>query len=89
MSSGGVFNSVIKSNKSIMIEKSKRFKKTLGGFDNSKTLHFNFKNATPEQLNEIRKKFHRENSRNRFSLTIIIVLIIVILTLVYVFLIHK
>ena len=47
----------IKSNKSIMLDKSKRFRKTLGGFDGSKKNQFDFPKATLEILLEIRTKF--------------------------------
>lgn len=61
---GESFITNIKSNKSIMLDKSKRFKKTLGGFDSSKTNQFDFPESTPEILFEIRTKI-RKQQRNR------------------------
>jgi hypothetical protein len=48
--------SVLKSNKNIMLDKSKRFRKTLGGYDKKRKIQYDFPKATPEQLIEIRKK---------------------------------
>lgn len=85
MSSGGVFNSVIKSNKSIMLDKTKRFKKTLGGFDWSKSLQFNFKKATPEQLQEIKERIQLENKRNTIKqITAVILITLIILLFLYI-----
>jgi hypothetical protein len=89
MSSGGVFNSVIKSNKSIMLDKTKRFRKILGGFDSSESRQLNFKTATPEQLIEIKKRLQNENKQDRIKQTIWFVIIILIVTSTVVYLMHK
>lgn len=53
--------STVKSNKSIMLDKSKRFRKTLGGYGNNKKTEYNFPKATSEQLKAIRIKLRKEN----------------------------
>lgn len=60
MSLGGSMLSTLKSNKSIMLDKSKRFRKTLGGYSN-KRAQYDFPKATPKQLTGIRKKLKKEN----------------------------
>ena len=79
MSSGGVFNSVIKSNKSIMLDKTKRFRKTPKGFDQSKSPQLNFKTATTEQLKEIRKRIQLENKQHRIWQLIVLGIPLIIL----------
>lgn len=58
---GESFQATIRSNKSIMLDKSKRFRKTLGGFDWSKSPKINFPHASPEQLEEIKLRTKRQN----------------------------
>lgn len=53
--------SVLKSNKNIMLDKSKRFRKTLGGYGKNGKVEYNLPKATPEQLLEIRKRLKTEN----------------------------
>ena len=53
--------SIIKSNKSIILDKSQRFRKTLGGYGKAGKTEYNLPKATPIQLNEIRKKLKKEN----------------------------
>lgn len=53
--------SILRSNKNIMLDKSKRFRKTLGGYNKNGKTEYNLPKATPEQLQEIRKKLKREN----------------------------
>ena len=53
---GESFQSTIKSNKSIMLDKTRRFRKTSGSFDWSKSQQFNFVKATPEELKLIKEK---------------------------------
>ena len=60
----------IKSNKSIMLDKSKRFKKTLGGFDGSKRNQFDFPEATPEILLEIRTRIRKQQRRRNVKIGI-------------------
>ena len=58
---GESMRSTLKSNKSIMLDKSKRFRKTLGGYDKSRKTEYNLPKATPKQLREIRQKLKKEN----------------------------
>ena len=44
----------LKSYTSIMLNQSKRFRKTLGGFNKQRQSTGNLPNATPQQLKEIR-----------------------------------
>ena len=51
----------VKSNKSIMLDKSKRFRKTLGGYNKRIKIEYSFPEATPEYLLEIKNKLKKEN----------------------------
>ncbi|MBF8148476.1 hypothetical protein ITJ86_01120 [Winogradskyella sp. F6397] len=53
--------STLRSNKSIMLDKSKRFRKSLGGYDRKRKFKNNFPKATPAQLETIRQKLRKEN----------------------------
>ncbi|MEP1489790.1 MAG: hypothetical protein ABJK28_15315 [Algibacter sp.] len=53
-----------------MLDKSKRFKKTLGGFDRSKRNQFDFPEATPEILLEIRTKIRKQQRRRNVKIGI-------------------
>ena len=53
--------STIKSNKSIMLNKSKRFRKTQGGYGKNRKTEYDFPKASPEKLIHIRKRLKREN----------------------------
>ena len=53
--------SSVKSNKSEMLDESKRFRKTLGGYGKKEKAEGNFSKATPEQLLEIKRRFKTEN----------------------------
>ena len=58
---GGSMISTLKSNKNIMLDKSRRFRKTLGGYDKRRKVEYNFPKATPQQLKMIRDKLKKEN----------------------------
>jgi hypothetical protein len=60
MSHGEAMISTIKSNKAIMLNKSKRFRKTLGGYGKSRIIEYDFPKATPQQLSNIRAKIKKE-----------------------------
>ncbi len=76
---GESFISTLRSNKSIMLDKSRRFRKISGSFDWSKSHQFNFKKATPEQLEEISKRIKKENKQTRLrQLSVLVIIIIVI-----------
>ena len=81
---GESFITSIKSNKSIMLDKSKRFKKTPGGFDKSIGNPFDFPESTPEILLEIRTKIRKQQrSRNVIVGIGFVLLITVVLRWVY------
>jgi len=82
---GDSFLSKIKSNKAIMLDKSRRFKKTSGSFDWSKSQQFDFQKATPQQLRVIKEKFRLENKRNRVKQLVIISITILLLATIILF----
>ncbi|PKQ43768.1 hypothetical protein [Confluentibacter flavum] len=61
---GESFQSTIRSNKSIMLDKTKRFVKTPGSFDWTKSQQFNFPKSTPRQLKLIKEKIQLDKRRN-------------------------
>ncbi|WP_299111214.1 hypothetical protein [uncultured Winogradskyella sp.] len=71
--------STIKSNKNIMLDKSKRFRKTLGGYNKNRKIEYNLPNATPEQLTEIRQRLKKENEALWIKATVLSILIIIVL----------
>ena len=77
--------SVIKSNKSIMLDKSKRFRKTLGGYDTKEKSKFNFPEASPQMIKELRMRLIKENKQRRLKqfllLGVILIGLVIILIL--------
>jgi len=71
--------SSLKSNKRVMLDKSKRFRKTLGGYDKNRKRNYDFPEATPEMLLEIRKKLKREQNILWFKISVASAIIITIL----------
>lgn len=67
--------SSLKSNKSVMLDKSKRFRKTLGGYDKGRKGNFDFPKATPEMLLEIRKNLKREQQKLWLKISIVLIII--------------
>tara|TARA_B100000809_G_C15110486_1_gene520406 strand:+ start:1568 stop:1786 length:219 start_codon:yes stop_codon:yes gene_type:complete len=57
--------SSLKSNKSIKLDKSKRFRKTLGGYGKNRKLEFDFPKANPELLEQIRLKIKKDYKKDR------------------------
>ena len=57
--------SSLKSNKSIKFDKSKRFRKTLGGYGKNRKLEFDFPKANPELLEQIRLKIKKDYKKDR------------------------
>lgn len=57
--------SSLKSNKSIKLDKSSRFKKTLGGYGKNRKTEFDFPEASNELLEEIRQKSKKEHKRQQ------------------------
>ncbi|WP_396601889.1 hypothetical protein [Algibacter sp. R77976] len=82
---GESFQATIRSNKSIMLDKSRRFRKTSGGFDWSKSPKMNLPAATTEQLEEIRLRLKRENRERTIKEFVLIGLITVVLVIVAVY----
>ena len=80
--------STLKSNKSIMLDKSRRFRKTVGGFDWSKSQQFNLPKATPKQIKEIRLKIQSENRKTRLKLILAFGIILIVLGLLTIYLIQ-
>lgn len=61
MPTGESMISTLKSNKNVMLDKSRRFRKTLGGYGKNRKTEYDFPKATPEQLKAIREKLKKEN----------------------------
>ncbi len=82
---GESFLRTIKNNKSIMLDKSRRFRKTPGSFDWSESQQFKFKKTTPEQLEKIRASLKQEHRkiRNRQVFVFCLVMLTVISILIY------
>ena len=68
--------SSLNSNKSVMLDKSKRFRKTLCGYNKNRKGNFDFPEATPEILLKIRKKLKREQQRLWLKISIVSIIII-------------
>ncbi|MEC3907125.1 hypothetical protein VOI54_08840 [Tamlana sp. 2201CG12-4] len=58
---GESFISTLKSNRSIMLDKSRRFRKIPGSYDQSKKEFLNLPKAKPEGLLEIKIRIQKEN----------------------------
>jgi len=71
--------STLKSNKGIMLDKSKRFRKTLGGYNKQRQSIGDLPKATPQQLKEIRKRIKIENKLLWIKVVMLSILIIGIL----------
>ncbi|WP_296313578.1 hypothetical protein [Winogradskyella sp. UBA3174] len=71
--------SALKSNKSVMLDKSRRFRKTLGGYGKNRKTEYNLPKATPQQLRAIRQKIKKENQI--LWLKVIGLFIVIIVTL--------
>ncbi|MGJ8592128.1 MAG: hypothetical protein ACSHXF_06250 [Aquaticitalea sp.] len=55
--------SSLKSNKNIMLDKTKRFKKTLGGYGDVDNAQFDFPETSPDVLSNIRNRLQKEERR--------------------------
>ena len=80
---GESFLTTIKNNKSIMLDKSRRFRKTPGGFDWSKSQQFDFPKTTSEEIKRIREKLKKENRQIRVKQIIVLSVVILISTFLY------
>ena len=76
--------STLKSNKSIILNKSNRFRKTLGGYGRAKKTEYNLPKATPEMLEAIRIKMKRENRMQWIKIIVSSIVIISILVWVFI-----
>lgn len=85
---GESFLTVIKNNKSIMLDKSRRFRKTTGGFDWSKSQQFDFPQTTQEELKRIREKLKRENRQTRIKQILVLSIIMLVLIFAFIYLIN-
>lgn len=72
--------STLKSNKAIMLDKSRRFRKTKGGYNWSKNTLKPLPKASEKELKEIKHRILNENKRTQFKQGVLfsIILIIVI-----------
>ncbi len=68
--------STVKSNKSIMLDKSKRFRKTLGGYNKHRKVEYSFPEATPEYLLEIKNKLKKENQMIWLKTTVTFIIVL-------------
>ncbi len=82
---GESFLTTIKSNKSIILDKSRRFRKTTGGYDWSKSQQFNFPKATPEQLKQIRESMQKNQKQIRKKQVFAFLIIVIALFFLYMY----
>nr|WP_321231860.1 hypothetical protein [uncultured Psychroserpens sp.] len=77
--------SSLKSNKNIKLDKSSRFKKTLGGYGKNRKVTFDFPEASPELLEQIRIKAKKDYKRNQviFTVSFIVLFVIAVYTVYY------
>jgi len=85
---GESFLSTITSNKSIMLDKSRRFRKTPGSFDWSKSKHNDFPKATPQELKRIREKLKREHFQIKKKRILVFCFLMLILIVTFIYLIN-
>lgn len=70
--------SSLKSNKSIKLDKTSRFRKTLGGYGKNKKTEFDFPEANPELLEQIRLKAKKDHKRSQIIFTVFFMVLSVI-----------
>ena len=70
--------SSLKSNQSIKLDKSKRFKKTLGGYEKNKKTEFDFPTASPELLKQIRLKTEKDHKRSQIIFTAFFIVLFIL-----------
>ncbi len=70
--------SSLKSNQSIKLDKSKRFKKTLGGYGKNKKTEFDFPAASPEFLKQIRSKAEKDHKRSQIIFTAFFIVLFIL-----------
>ncbi len=77
--------SVLRSNKSIMLDKSKRFRKTLGYNNEPKKQQFNFPKATPKELLLIKERIKKQRRQIRKRRLLVFAILLVALYFLFVF----
>ncbi|MFT4610898.1 MAG: hypothetical protein ACJA1H_000337 [Glaciecola sp.] len=70
--------SSLKSNKNIKLDKSKRFRKTLGGYGKNRKPVYDFPEANPELLEQIRLKVKKDYKRKQIIFSVFFVIIFII-----------
>ena len=84
MSLGESMISTLNSNKNIMLDKSKRFKKTLGGYNPEAKTEYNFPKTSAKQLRNISKRLQEEHRLRMYK--VVFVTLIIFLAIVCAFL---
>ena len=67
--------SVVKSNKNIMLNKSRHFRKTKSIYKHAEKPEYNLPNATPQILSEIKERLERERKLRILKITVFILLV--------------
>lgn len=85
---GESFLSTLRSNKAILLDKTKRFKKTKGSFgDITKEIEFDYHEATPEELETFKHQLQKKNrilKIKTYAITSILLVVITTLFLKYI-----
>jgi hypothetical protein len=80
---GESMNSIIKSNKKIMLDKSRHFRKTLGGYASKSKPEYDFPKANQKFLIEFRNKLKARQRKK--TVRVVFIFLITIFTLVVVY----
>lgn len=67
--------SSLKSNNSIKLDKSSRFRKTLGGYGKNRKPEFDFPEANPELLEQIRLKAKKDYKRSQIIFVVFFIIL--------------
>ena len=67
--------SSLRSNNSIKLDKSSRFRKTLGGYGKNRKPEFDFPKANPELLEQIRLKAKKDHKRSQIVFSVFFVIL--------------
>ncbi|RNC84077.1 MAG: hypothetical protein ED556_11475 [Winogradskyella sp.] len=81
---GESMQSTLKSNKRIMLDKKKHFRKSLGGYVKKPKTKLELPTASPEQLEAIRTQLKRQHKKTR--ITMICILVVLSLGMLYIML---
>ncbi len=77
--------SALKSNKVIMLDKSRRFRKIKGSYDWSKNTLRNLPKATEQDLDEIREKVKKENTKIKTMHTVLFLVILIAVSIAFLY----